>query len=74
MASYLALTAHWIALDASSGHLVLRAALIGFRRLKKKHTGVNIAKTLIRLLDRADVTLKVCTPHDIHLLTSLIPL
>ncbi len=73
MWSYLALTAHWIALDASSGHLVLRAALIGFRRLKKRHTGVNIARTIIHLLDRADVTLNVCTPHDIHSLASLIP-
>jgi hypothetical protein len=71
MASYLALTAHWIALDASSGRLGLRAALIGFHRLKKKHTGVNIARTTIHLLDRADVTLKVCTPDDIYFLASL---
>ncbi|KAH9026145.1 hypothetical protein EDB85DRAFT_1809554, partial [Lactarius pseudohatsudake] len=33
LASYLALTAHWISLDASSGRLTLRAALIGFHRL-----------------------------------------
>jgi len=73
LTSYLALTAHWIALDAPSGRLVLRAALIGFRHLKKNHTGVNIATAIIELLERADVTLKVCTPHDIHLLASLTP-
>jgi hypothetical protein len=73
MTSYLALTAHWIALDAASGRLVLRAALIGFRHLKKKHTGVNIGTAIVELLDRADVTLKVCTPHEIHLFASLIP-
>ena len=66
MASYLALTAHWIALDAPSGRLSLRAALIGFHRLKKKHMGVNIARTIIHLLDRAGVTLKVRTINDIH--------
>ena len=73
MTSYLALTAHWIALDAPSERPVLRAALIGFRHLKKKHMGVNIAMAIIELLDRADITLKVCTPHNIHLLASLTP-
>ena len=73
MTSYLALTAHWIALNAPSGHLVLRAALIGFRHLEKNHSGVNIAMAIIELLDHADVTLKVCPPHDIHLLISLTP-
>jgi hypothetical protein len=63
LASYLALTAHWIAVDAPSGRLGLKVALIGFHRLKKKHTGANIARTIIHLLDRADVTLKVCTPE-----------
>jgi hypothetical protein len=63
--SYLALTAHWISCDESSGRLALNAALIGFHRLKKKHTGLNIAKTILYLLDRADVTLKV----RIHVIT-----
>jgi hypothetical protein len=59
LAAYLALTSHWISIDESTGRLTLRAALIGFHRLKKRHTGVNIAKTILYLLDRADVTLKV---------------
>ena len=73
MESYLALTAHWIALDAPSGRLSLKAALIGFHRLKKKHTGINIAITIIHLLDRAGVTLKVRTIIVIHLLAPLAP-
>ncbi|KAF8502328.1 hypothetical protein F5888DRAFT_1608137, partial [Russula emetica] len=49
--AYLALTAHWISSDESSGCLALNAALIGFHRLKKKHTGINIAKNILHLLD-----------------------
>lgn len=60
------LTAHWISSDESSGRLALNAALIGFHRLKKKHTGVNIAKNILHLLDRANVTLKVCISYDIY--------
>ena len=55
----LALTAHWISLDKSTGRYSLKSALIGFNRLKKQHTGVNIAKTILHLLDRTGVTLKV---------------
>jgi hypothetical protein len=71
LAAYLALTTHWISVDESNGRLVLKAALIGFHRLKKKHTGLNIAKAILHILDRADITLKVCTPYNIHLLTCL---
>jgi hypothetical protein len=60
MAAYLAVTSHWISLDESNRRLSLKAALIGFHRLKKSHTGVNIARTILYILDRADVTLKVC--------------
>lgn len=60
MAAYLAVTSHWISLDKSNGRRSLKAALIGFHRLKKKHSGVNVARTILYLLDRAGVTLKVC--------------
>ncbi len=43
---------------------MLKAALIGFHRHKKKHTGVNLAKTIEYLLDQAGVTLSVCPPYD----------
>ena len=60
LAAFLALTAHWISSDKQLGSLSLRAMLIGFHRLKKKHTGRNIARTILYLLDRANVTHKVC--------------
>ncbi|KAI9429826.1 hypothetical protein BJY52DRAFT_1200381 [Lactarius psammicola] len=57
LAAYLALTAHWI--SKSNGRLVLKAALIGFHHLKKKHMGVNLAKMIEYLLDWAGVRLNI---------------
>ena len=71
MASYLALTAHWISLDATSACPVLRAALIGFHPLKKSHTGANIGRIILHLLDRAGVTSKVCISNSIYSLALL---
>ena len=69
MAAYLALTSHWISQDKSTGHLALKSALIAFHHIKKKHTGVNMADTILELLDRASVTLKVRLPYIVYLLT-----
>ena len=69
--SYLALTAHWISLEAPSGCLSLRVALISFHCLKKYHTGVNIARTILHILDHMDVTHKVCDSNNIYSLASL---
>jgi hypothetical protein len=59
--------AHWISSDESSGRLTLRAALIGFHHLKKKHSGANIAKNVLHLLDQANVTLKVGISYYIYM-------
>ncbi|KAN0128176.1 hypothetical protein V8E53_014028 [Lactarius tabidus] len=59
MVAYLALTSHWVSLDDSTGCLTLKAVLIGFHHVKKKHSGANISKTILHLLDRANVTLKI---------------
>jgi hypothetical protein len=59
MVAYLALTSHWVSLNESSGCLILRAVLISFHRIKKKHSGTNIAKTILHLLYWANVTHKV---------------
>jgi hypothetical protein len=69
MAAYLALTSHWISQDKLTGHLTLRAVLLGFCCIKKKHTSVNIANAILELLDQANVTLKVCLPYDVYLLS-----
>ena len=44
----------------------MKTALIGFHRLKKKHSGINIAKNILHLLDRADVTFKVYISYYIY--------
>ena len=59
MVSFLGLTCHWIAADKSTGSLLLKASLIGFYHLKKRHMGRSIAKAIIFLLDRAGITKKV---------------
>lgn len=58
-AAYLAMTAHWIAKVEETSTLYLKGALIAFHRLRKRHTGKSLAKTVMHLLDRADITLKV---------------
>ena len=55
--SYLAMTAHWIA--EADGALQLKAALIAFHHVRQKHTGKALARTVLHLLDRVGVTLKV---------------
>jgi hypothetical protein len=57
--AYLAMTAHWIAKMEETNTLYLKCSLIAFHRLRKKHTGKSLARTVLHLLDRADVTLKV---------------
>jgi hypothetical protein len=57
---YLAVTAHWIAKSEGSS-LQLKASLIAFHRLRGSHDGKTLAKTVVELLDRAGITVKVST-------------
>jgi hypothetical protein len=57
--SYMAITAHWIARIKSTSSLQLKAALIAFHRLRVDHDGESLATTVLMLLDRAGVTVKV---------------
>ncbi|KAJ8581509.1 hypothetical protein M405DRAFT_751700 [Rhizopogon salebrosus TDB-379] len=59
LAAYLAMTAHWIAKVEETGTLALKGALTSFHRICNKHTGKSLARTVLHLLDRADVTIKV---------------
>jgi len=52
----------------------LKAALIGFHLLKKKHTGKNIAKTILHLTDRAGITKKASFSFACHAAHVLIKL
>jgi hypothetical protein len=58
---YLAVTAHWISKSEGSSSLQLKAALIAFHRLRGSHDGKTLAKTIVELLDRADITVQVST-------------
>lgn len=57
--SFLAITAHWIAKVAGTSSLQLKVAVIAFQRLQGHHDGVSLGTTILGLLDRAGVTLKV---------------
>jgi hypothetical protein len=57
--SFLAVTAHWVASVGGSSALQLKTALITFHRLRQNHTGKSMARTVMHLLDRADITVKV---------------
>lgn len=61
--SYLAITAHWIAIIPGTTALDLKAALIAFQQLRGDHDGESLAEVVLQLLDRAGITLKVCCPH-----------
>ena len=53
------MTAHWISRSEGSSSLQLKAALIAFHRLRGSHDGKTLARTVVELLDRAGITVKV---------------
>jgi len=57
--SYLAVTTHWVAQVDGTSALQLKTALITFHCLEQGHTGQMLAITVMHLLDRASITLKV---------------
>ena len=61
-----ACTAHWIAKGQGSSALKLKATLIAFHHLPGSHTGVNIATTLLNLLDCAGIMDKVSIVHGLR--------
>jgi hypothetical protein len=59
---YLAITTHWIAKIEDTTALKLALALIAFYWVCGRHDGKLLAKIIIELLDRAEITVKVGTP------------
>jgi len=57
--SYLAVTTHWVVQVNGTSALQLKTTLITFHYLEQGHTRTKLAATLIHLLDRASITLKV---------------
>jgi hypothetical protein len=57
--SYMAITAHWIAVIPGTTSLELKTALIAFHQLYGDHDGESLATVVLHLLDRAGITVKV---------------
>ncbi|KIK24333.1 hypothetical protein PISMIDRAFT_42359, partial [Pisolithus microcarpus 441] len=55
---FLAITAHWISKGDQPGTLKMKAGLVAFHHIPGNHTGINLAETTLRLLDRASITEK----------------
>lgn len=60
---FLAMTAHWVAKVEGTTALQLKTALIAFHRLRGRHDGKTLAETVMKLLDRAQITVKVRLLH-----------
>jgi hypothetical protein len=61
---FLAMMAHWIAKVEGTGALQLKTALIAFHHLRGQHDGKTLAENVIKLLDRAQITVKVKLLHE----------
>ena len=59
--SYIAVTVHWIGREPCSKALVLRSEVITFYHLPyDSHSGAAEAGVVLKMLDRAGITGKVC--------------
>ena len=59
------MTAHWIGKVNETKSLQSKIALIAFHRLQGGHNGKSLANTVLQLLDRAGITLKVSVQLNI---------
>jgi hypothetical protein len=57
------MTAHWVAKVKETTALWLKTALIVFHDLHSKHDGKTLAKTIVKLLDRAHITVNITMFH-----------
>jgi hypothetical protein len=58
------MTAHWIGKVEGMTALQFKMALITFHHLYDRHDGKTLAETILRLLDRAQITVKVRLLHE----------
>ena len=52
------MTAHWIVREERSGALSLKIALIAFCYISQEHTGTELGKAFLRILDNAEIAVK----------------
>ena len=50
---FLGMTAHWI--EVKEGKWMLRGEVIGFKALSGNHSGENLGRYVVRLLDRVGI-------------------
>ena len=55
MHPYLAITVHWLSRQLDTGHVVLRQALLAFRRVRGAHSGARISLIVMGILDTAEM-------------------
>jgi hypothetical protein len=67
MDSYLAITAHWLGPRGDDGQVVLRQALLAFRRICGAHSGQRIACIVFNILENAGIVRNVIVYLDVIL-------
>ena len=53
------MTGHWMS-RLQNGGFQYNSALLAFHRIRGSHNGERLARIVLHLLDRVDVTVKVC--------------
>ena len=60
MHPYLAITVHWLSRRPDTGHVVLRQALLAFRRVRGAHSGARLSRIVMGILESAEIVHNVC--------------
>jgi hypothetical protein len=53
------MTVHWLSCRPDTGQVVLRQALLAFRRVRGAHSGARISRIVMGILDAAEIVDKV---------------
>lgn len=65
MNSYLAITAHWLGPRGDDDQVVLRQALLAFRRIRGAHSGQRIARIVFNIFENAGIVRNVILYLDV---------
>jgi hypothetical protein len=73
MQPYLSLTVHWLGRKGDEAQLLLRQALLAFRRVRGSHSGERLARIVFDICEKADIVEKVSLSflRDVFLLISI---
>ena len=69
--SYLVITAHWLGPRGDDQQVVLRQALLAFRRISGAHSGQRIARIVLSILEKAGIVRNVNIYLDVILLSAI---